>query len=162
MKMCQQCHRTLDDDQFRQNTSRGAGLRKRKVGARNICRLCESKNAQAHYLMQKMDAGESVNEATLGALREHYGRLLDAGYEIVTGAARRLMNLPLQEGGLVVPNARQLQGDYDLYEHVGKLRRREYASVDEADKVHRQLSSRLRTAGLYEEATNLLDDWWME
>ena len=162
MKTCQQCHRTLDDDQFRQPASRGTGLRKRKIGSRNLCRLCESKNAQAHYFMQKLDAGDVVDEVKLAALRMHYKTLMDCGYQPVTAAARRLMGLPTQEGGLVEPRPNHLHGVYDLYEHISKLRSREYASVDEADEVHRRLSHRLRSAGLYEEATNLLDDWWME
>jgi len=34
--------------------------------------------------------------------------------------------------------------------------------VDEADKIHRQLEDKLREADLYEEITNLLDDWYMD
>jgi hypothetical protein len=50
----------------------------------------------------------------------------------------------------------------ELYGHITALRNRSYSSFNEADSVHRKLTGRLREAGLYEEATNLLDDWFME
>lgn len=171
MKICRQCNRTLDDSQFRPTASRSKGIRKRVAGphsSRNICRFCESRNTQAHNFLAKLEAGERVDEKKLEQLRTYYSMLMKAGYEPITKAARRLMGLSVDvpyNGGFgtsVDLTAECMSSMQDLYEHISMLRSRSYTDVDEADAAHRRLTDRLKKTGLYEEATNLLDEWWFE
>lgn len=161
MKTCQQCHRALEDDQFRPTPSRGAGLRKRKTGSRNICRYCESKNTLAYRYAKRLDEGQPVDEAALRDLKHYYRLLLDAGYQLPS-MGRRLLGLDDEEAADKQRSALRLDEADELYTHIAALRQRSYSNIDEADSVHRKLTSRLRDTGLYEEATNLLEEWFME
>lgn len=160
VKVCQQCHRTLEEDQFRPTPSRGTGLRQRKTGSRNICRSCESKNTLAYRYAKRLAEGLPVDEAALLDLKAFYGNLLMAGYPLPS-MGRRLLGIGEAPAGQTAPPPER-ENLAELYGHIYKLRRRSYSSVDEADEVHRQLAGRLRDAKLYEEANNLLDDWFLE
>lgn len=159
MKQCKQCGRMLEDDCFRKTKSRSQGIYKNtSQGTKTICRSCESLNVRAHRAIKEND------EETMATLREHYKRLSLAGYPPVTAAARRLLDGVVtahvtKENELLCHTSRY---DAEVLEHAYKVRTRSYDSVDEADKVHRQLESRLKEADLYEEVTNLLDDWYMD
>ena len=154
MKICKQCGRSLEEDQFRKTKSRSKGIYKdTKTGTKTICRACESLNIRAHNALKNND------EAAIAKLQEHYMRLLKAGHPPVSAAAQRIIGYAVQDSKA---DSNSLLNITDLLEHAAKVRSRSYASVDEADKVHRGLTVRLKEAGLYEEITDLLDDWYME
>lgn len=159
MKTCKQCGRTLDDACFRKTKSRSKGIYKNlSQGTKTICKDCESINVRAHRALKEND------KETIELLRRHYIMLYGAGYPPVTAAAKRLLDIPVEPSSSRENNLvhRLKKYDEDVFEHAYKVRTRAYGSVDEADKVHRQLESRLREADLYEEITNLLDEWYMD
>ncbi len=154
MKICKQCGRNLDESCFRPTKSRSRGIyTPSSTGCSTMCRECESLNNRAHAALKRND------EAAIVALKQHYEMLDRMGYPPVSAAARRLLGLePLNSGR----ETNKLMASLSLREHVMKIRDRLYSSVEEADAEHRRLETQLRDAGLYEEATNLLDDWYME
>lgn len=157
MKKCKQCGRMLEEECFRKTKSRSNGIYKNtSQGTKTICRSCESLNIRAHRALK------DNNEEAMSQLREHYRRLSLAGYPPVTAAAQRLL-------GSATNSIRQNEAlchtanyDAEVLEHAYKVQTRSYSSVDEADRIHRQLEDKLREADLYEEITNLLDDWYMD
>lgn len=159
MKTCKQCGRTLDDACFRKTKSRSKGIYKNvSQGTKTICRDCESINVRAHRALKEND------QATIELLRKHYIKLYGAGHPPVSAAAKRLLGITVEqtskrENDLM---SRLQKYDNEAFEHAYKVRTRSYSSVDEADEVHRRLSDRLRYADLYEEITNLLDEWYMD
>lgn len=157
MKQCKQCGRVLDEEYFRKTKSRSKGLYKNlSQGTKTICRSCESLDVRARRAMK------DNNEAVICELREHYKRLLLAGHPPVTAAARDIIS-EADFAATHSNDALRMTSMYDdeVLEHAYKVRTRSYDSVDEADKVHRQLADRLRAVDLYEEVTDLLDDWYM-
>lgn len=165
MKKCKQCQRLLGIDNFRPTKSRSTGIRKSTTGTRTMCRECESLNVQAHSIVKLIDAGAQYNVDKLRKLKEAYQVFVDAGYPLVSAAAQRLMYGGISKVAestdirIAVPKRDDLT---DLYEHITKLKERSYSSCDEADEVHKALVGRLHKAGLYEEATELLDEWWFD
>ena len=159
MKTCKQCGRTLDDACFRKTKSRSKGIYKNvSQGTKTICRDCESINVRAHRALKEND------QETIEKLRKHYIMLYGAGYPPVSAAAKRLLGIEVEEAKPRENNleSRLKKYDEEVFEHAYKVRTRSYSSVDEADEVHRRLESRLKEADLYEEITNLLDDWYMD
>lgn len=153
MKTCKQCGRNLEDTAFRPTKSRSKGIYNTKTGSSTICRECESLNNRAHLALKNGD------EAAIATLRAHYEALVDMGLPPVTAAARRLMGLePLEK----VRKTNSLLQETSLRAHVLKIKNRTYSSFEEADAAHRRLEAQLRDAGLYEEAANMLDEWYME
>ena len=161
MKTCKQCGRTLDDACFRKTKSRSKGIYKNTTqGTKTICKDCESLNIRAHTALKYNDT------VAIEKLRGYYERLAQLGHPPVTAAAKRLLGI---EADSEVTRTKEnslfgsvMQCDNEVLEHARKVRERLYSSVDEADQVHRQLESRLKEADLYEEITNLLDDWYMD
>lgn len=161
MKTCKQCGRTLDESCFRKTKSRSRGIYKNvSQSTKLFCKDCESLNVRAHQAMKTND------EAAMELLREHYRRLELLGHPPMSAAAKRLMGMSVDTNASRYrqnPLLEQLQQhDNELLEHARKVRERSYTSVDEADQVHRRLEQQLRDADLYEEITNLLDDWYMD
>ncbi len=163
MKTCKQCGRTLDDACFRKTKSRSKGIYKNlSQGTKTICKDCESINIRAH------NALKSGDEVAVAKFRNYYERLALLGHPPVTAAAKRILGIDVEEGpanGRIRENSlfETIVGQSaELLEHARKVRERSYASVDEADQVHRRLEQQLRDADLYEEITNLLDDWYMD
>ena len=148
MKQCRQCGRSLDESCFRKTKSRSAGIYKTKQGSRNICKECESMNVRAHKALK------DNNIEALDSIRRHYQQLNDAGFPPITSAARQVLGMSTTKSTVATLG--------DLYEHIGMIRRREYATFDDAEKRHKELLQRLVDTGLYEEANNLLDDWYLE
>lgn len=163
MKQCKQCGMLLNDEAFRKTKTRSKGLYKNlSQGTKTICRSCESLDVRARRAMNE------GNEEVCGQLREHYMKLLRAGHPPVTAAAKRILGNAYIDAAAqvrsVTSNASlKLTDSYDteVLDHAYKVKNRLYASVDEADKCHRELESRLREADLYEEITDLLDEWYM-
>lgn len=156
MKQCKQCGRTLEDDCFRKTKSRSKGIYKNTTqGSRNICKACESLDVRVHKALRDND------EKALVELRKHYSLLSEMGLPPVTAGARRLMGLTSPDG-VRQNEVLALTQQHELMEHAHKVRNRLYASVEEADEAHRALAERLKVAGLYEEITILLDDWYFE
>ena len=153
MKTCKQCGRNLEDTAFRPTKSRSKGIYNTKTGSSTICRECESLNNRAHQVLKNGD------EKMAEILKQHYAKLMAVGHPPITAAARRLMGLaPLEKS----TKQNSLLSSALLYDHIAKVRNRTYSSFDEADAAHRRLEMQLREAGLYEEAANLLDEWYME
>lgn len=161
MKICKQCGRTLDDACFRKTKSRSKGIYKNlSQGTKTICKDCESLNIRAHTALKYNDT------AAIEKLRAYYERLASLGHPPVTAAAKRLLGVEADSGASrIKENAlfeSIMQSDTEVLEHARKVRERLYSSVDEADEVHRKLVDKLKEADLYEEITNLLDDWYMD
>lgn len=160
-KTCKQCGRELPIDKFRKYTPRGAGVRCTSQGYHTICKDCEAISNRAAAALKRND------EETLAKLRQHYKILQDRGLPPVTAAARKVLgedtapqenkktldNLLAQVSGL---------GESELDLHCRLLRERRYASVDEAYERHKVLVPQLTEAGLYAEATELLEQWFDE
>lgn len=152
-KQCKQCGRVLAAQCFRPTRSRSKGIYRTTTGSSTICRECESLNTRAHTAMRRGD------EETMNKLRQHYQTLVDAGHPPVTAAARRLMGLePKDASG----ETNALLNQTELLTHIAKVRNRAYSSFDEADATHRRLVDRLKEAGLYGEANELLEEWYDE
>lgn len=158
-KMCKQCGRDLPIDKYRRYTARGAGMRYTMPGYNTICKDCESINNRAAAAMKRGD------EAMIGKLREHYKVLQDRGFPPVTAAARRLLGVEAE----VRDDRKSLDdllaqvsgiGVTDAERHCRLLRERSYVSVDEAYEVHKTLVAELTKEGLYEVATELLEQWF--
>ena len=161
MKVCKQCGRRLDESCFRPNKSRSKGIYNidvaRAIKSKTICRSCESLNIRAHRALRLGD------EAAIEKLRAHYERLMKAGLPPVTAAAKKLLGIVSPTGGReTVETNVLLRMDDDVLAHAEAVRNRTYASVDEADEVHKELAERLKQAGLYAEISDLLDDWFMD
>lgn len=167
MKTCKQCKRTLALDNFRVVKSRSTGKRASTPGVRSVCKYCENMNTQAHNLLRDIEAGRHIDEEKLVRVREYYLMLVNAGYTLVHSAPKRLLGIstaaslhrhhkpPQHPGGVVV--TRDM-----LYSHIQKLRDRAYDSFDAAEAAHKCFNKALREAGLYEEANNLIDEWFEE
>lgn len=156
MKQCKQCGRTLDESCFRQTKSRSKGIYKSAgPGTKTICRSCESLNIRAHNALKNND------QEAISVLKEHYEKLNSAGYPPVTAAAQRLLGLAAQTAKRCNDALELTQRNEEVLEHANKVRQRLYSSVDEADAAHRKLHDELQRLGLYEEITDLLDDWYM-
>ena len=95
----------------------------------------------------------------MAALKLHYENLVALGRPPVTAAARRLLGMQPLDRGL---ETNKLLSSSILLDHIAKIKNRTYSSFEEADAMHRRLEVQLREADLYEEAANLLDDWYME
>lgn len=160
MKTCKQCRRELADEHFRKVESRSKGVRKSKPGRRPICKYCENMNVQAHCIVKALDAGKPVDEAKISRVKSYYQVLVDAGYPILTAAAQRLMGVASKP--TVDEAAQSNTNDKHLYEHIEKLRKRLYASFDEAESIHNSLLTQLSAAGLYADANDLIDEWFEE
>ena len=161
MKTCKQCGRTLDDACFRKTKSRSKGIYKNlSQGTKTLCKDCESINIRAHRALKENDT------ETIEKLRKHYRMLYGAGHPPVSAAAKRLLGIDVDVAQSRSRNnsleSRLSMFDEEVMEHAYKVRTRAYDSVDEADEVHRKLADRLKDADLYEEITNLLDDWYMD
>lgn len=154
MRVCKQCGQELDESCFRKTKSRSTGRYQTNTGYSTLCKGCESLNQRAYAALK------SGNLEAQEKLRAHYQRQWDElGLPPVTAAARRLLGL---EDPADRPESNKVLVDADLRIHAAKVRDRTYSTVEEADAVHRQLTDRLQAAGLYEETTNLLDDWYMD
>lgn len=169
MKICKQCNRTLDEKEFRPVKSRSKGIRASEPGTRAVCRCCERVLTQAYGLLKDLDAGRSVDEAKLDRVLSYYKGLMQAGCRLTHSAAQRLVGLYSTADEMRAAATRAdddsiaaAQHLGDLYKHIEMLRARSYSSFDDADMAHHALVPRLREAGLYEEANNLIDDWFFE
>lgn len=163
-KTCKQCGRYLPIDEFRKYVPRGKGIYKTSQGHHTICKTCEAISARASTALSKNDA------ETIEMLREHYKVLQSRGYEPVTAPAKRILGVDT-----VVERARrdtladmlsmtQGVGESELDRHCRLVRQRGYESAEAADAAHRRLADELKTYNhdLYEEITELVDDWYME
>lgn len=158
-KVCKQCGRTLPVDNFRKYTPRGKGIYNTTQGRYTICKDCESVSNRTNTALKNGD------NAAIEKLREHYAMLMDRGFPPVTAPAKRILDLVDDYW----PKDTKLDQLLDSFKHESELeahcrlvRTRGYASFDEADEVHRRLDAELRESGLYEEITDLLDEWYME
>lgn len=158
MKVCKQCRRLLGDECFRPVKSRGTGQRRSTPGVRALCRSCESMNVRAHRLVEQLDKGLPVDSDKLQEVRRHYQMLLDARCDLTTAAARRLMGF----GQTKTVDTADTVDLNELYGHIAKLRDRSYASFEEAEAEHQRLIPALRAAGLYAEANDIVDGWFLE
>ena len=159
MKTCKQCGRTLDDACFRKTKSRSKGIYKNvSQGSKTICKDCESMNIRAHRALKEND------QRTIELLRSHYKKLYGLGYPPISAAAKRLLGIEVEAAKPKDNEVYIFTESYDaeVLEHAYKVRTRSYSSVDEADEVHRRLEDKLKEADLYEEITNLLDEWYMD
>lgn len=160
MKQCKQCGRRLSVDNFRKYKPRGKGIYNTTQGYNTICKDCESISNRVVTALNK------GNQEMLDKLSEHYQRLLDKGLPPVTAAPRRLLGLDKAE--CTKPDSSldallsSVQAESEVDKHCRLVRSRGYASIDEAQTVHRQLETQLKESGHYEELTELLDDWYFE
>lgn len=179
-KVCKQCGRLLPIENFKKYAARGRGVYATKQGHYTICKQCESISNRAAAALSKGD------EATISLLTEHYQMLADRGLPPVTAAAKRLLGytdisrpksdrlsdlLASVRGDSVtmraaaarpVESESESESESELDKHCRLVRCRGYASVEEAEIVHKELIGQLRDAGLYEEINDLLDEWYME
>ena len=161
IKRCKQCGRELPVSRFRRYKSRGAGVRNTNTGYNTLCRDCESISNRAAAALKRGD------EDTLSKLRTHYKALQDRGLPPVTASARRVLGEDVAVSrGVDTLDSLLAQvsgvGESDISRHCRLLRERAYSCVDEAYEVHKTLVARLTEAGLYEEANELLEDWFDE
>ena len=170
-KVCKQCGRLLPIENFRKYAARGRGVYNTKQGYYTICKQCESISNRTAAALSKGD------EATISLLTEHYQVLADRGLPPVTAAAKRLLgytdvNKPKTDRlsdllasvrGVAAPTTdSSVATESALDKHCRLVRTRGYASIEEAEAVHKELLDQLRDAGLYEEINDLLDEWYME
>ena len=158
MKTCKQCGRTLPLESFRPYVPRGRGVYSTTTGRNTICKDCESLSSRAASALRRGDT-EAIEKLT-----RYYKVLQERGYEPVTAPAKRLLGIVVKPGSRSnLDNAIQaMLGDSDVQLHYKKVQERSYASFDEADRVHKELTERLKQAGLYEVVNDLMDDWYME
>ena len=158
MKQCKQCGRMLSVDNFRKYKPRGRGIYNTTQGCHTICKQCESISNRVVTAMNKGD-----NEL-LDKLRKHYQDLSNRGLPPVTAAARRLLGIEgsKESKSADIDSLLASVQESAVETHCRLVRARGYASVDEAQVKHRELTEQLQVAGYYEEITELLDDWYFE
>lgn len=169
MKTCKQCGRDLPVDSFRPYAARGRGIYNTKQGRNTICKECESISSRCAAAIKKGD------EALLDKFKSHYAALQERGYEPVTAPAKKLLGIVDNSAGTgasTIAHRRRTKSLDDLMSgvlgisetqvHLDKLRSRSYLTFEEAEQTHLKLESSLRATGLYEEASDLLDAWFME
>lgn len=169
MQKCKQCLRLLPKQNFRVVKSRSTGARKsRGDSLRSVCKQCENMNVQAHQLL-KLPLADAVRTDKWRSVVQYFRILRDGGVPITLGAAAQVLAIvDGLEGRVSTKHAEPAAvttPTYDtneLYQHIYKLRTRSYSSFDEADTVHKSLVGALTDAGLYEEANNLIDEWFEE
>ena len=157
-KACKQCGRSLSIDNFRKYTPRGKGIYKTKQGYHTLCKHCEAISARAAAAMKSGD------QEAIDKLVDYYKSLQDRGLEPATAAARKILGLDVERKVAVTLDdlLSSTTDNSDLIDHCRKVRERLYASAEEATEVHKRLAYRLKETELYEECTNLLDDWYFE
>lgn len=156
-KTCKQCGRTLPVDKFRKYVPRGKGIYTTTQGHHTLCKDCEAISARAANAMK------TGNQEVIDKLTAYYKSLQDRGLAPVTAAARRLLGMDVANKSTDLDSLlTSTTTSSALDDHCRKVRERLYSSVDEADRAHRRLADRLKEAGLYEEITNLLDEWYLE
>jgi len=168
-KQCKQCGRILELDKFRKYSSRSRTKKEGPTGCNTVCKDCESINMKAYNLSRNTNLTQQDLEM-LDKIKQHYTALMERGYPPVTAAARKLMNYEQPDGPASLVRAERSLSAFGeianytkvLTEHIQKIKDRSYASFDEADAKHKELVDKLRGAGLYEQATDLLDEWFME
>ena len=96
MITCKQCGRDLPEAHFKKYKSRSTGQRSSTVSRYTICKTCEKMEAYANKIQKRVDTGVATDEDLKDreSIMYHYQRQIDAGRDIVTAAARRLMGLP--------------------------------------------------------------------
>ena len=165
MKVCKQCGRTLPDEFFRPYVARGRGIYSTTQGRHTICKDCESMSNRAAAALKKNDI------VAIAKLTKYYETLQSRGYAPVTAPAKKLLGISTtQTKAASLDDAIQAMlgntGTNECVdkaqEHYKRIKERTYESAEEADRVHRTLEDSLRAAGLYEEATELLDEWYFE
>lgn len=159
MKTCKQCGRMLPVDSFRPYVPRGRGVYNTKQGRNTICKDCESISNRASGALKRGDQ-EAIDKLT-----RFYTVLAERGYPPVTAPAKKLLGLvdtKAPRRSSLDDTISMMLGENDLHEHCRKVQERLYASFDEADKVHRELTPRLKEAGMYEEVNELMDAWYLE
>lgn len=121
-------------------------------------------NVQAHQLLKCADADVS-NTAKWTKVVDYFKMLRGAGIPILHSAAVKLLDKDDQLRGRRTTDGNCESHTYrmhDLYQHLDKLRTRSYSSFDEADRIHRTMIKDLEEAGMYEDANNLIDEWFEE
>lgn len=166
-KICKQCGRDLQIEEFRKYTPRGNGIYNTTQGHHTICKNCEKISSRASIALSKND------REAIEMLREHYKLLQEHGLPPVTAPARRLLGVDDKHKAdkrsdlaslLGVSQAAIARGETELDRHCRLVRQRGYVSAEEADAAHRRLADALRAhdQAVYEEITELVDDWYME
>ena len=95
----------------------------------------------------------------------YYKTLQERGYGPVTAPAKKLLGIVDTKStrtNSLDDAMNNILGISELQVHLKKLRDRSYASFDEAEDTHKRLESQLRSTGMYEEATDLIDEWFLE
>lgn len=159
MKICKQCGRELPVDSFRPYKARGRGVYNTTQGRNTICKECESMSSRAAAAIRKGDQ-EAIDKFTW-----YYKTLQSRGCEPVTAPAKKLLGFVDTQGRRAksLNDAMdQILGASELHLHLQKLRDRSYTSFDEAEATHKALADQLHGAGLYDEAADLLEDWFLD
>lgn len=166
-KICKQCGRNLPIEEFRKYVPRGNGIYNTTQGRHTLCKNCEKISARAAAALNKNDV-EAIE-----MLREHYTLLQAHGLPPVTAPARKLLGVDDKPKAdkhsdlaslLGATQAAVSGGESEIDRHCRLVRQRGYASAEEADAAHRRLADALRAhdQGVYEEITELVDEWYME
>ena len=160
-KICKQCGRCLPMEDYRKYTPRGTGAYKTTQGYYTICKACESISNRAAAALR------TGNQATIDKLRDYYKELDAKGLPPVTAAAKRVLGIdPARQAradGLDDLLAATLgKADSGVDEFCNKLRRRDFASADEAYEQLKALRPELKEAGVYDEMNELVEAWFDE